>query len=90
MASIRVLKKDINSLTEELITECFIYQHFHAEVTDAKLYKVLEKLANTRNELVEQINNAANVEAAKERRAHLKKVQTAMPGLLDIMDELKK
>ncbi len=90
MASIRVLKKDLNSLTEELITECFVYQHFHADVTDAKLYHILEKLTATRNELVEQINNAANVEATKERKAHLRKVQTAMPGLLEIMDELKK
>jgi len=90
MASIRVLKKDVNSLTEELITECFVYQHFHAEVTDAKLYKVLEKLTETRNELVEQINNTAKVEDAKERKTHLRKVQAAMPGLLEIMDELKK
>jgi hypothetical protein len=90
MASIRVLKKDVNCLTEELITECFVYQHFHAEVTDARLYQVLEKLTETRNELVEQINNAAKVEAAKERKAHLRKVQVALPGLLEIMDELKK
>ena len=90
MASIRILKKDINCLTEELITECFVYQHFHADVTDAKLYHVLEKLTEIRNDLVEQINSAAKVEVAKERKAHLRKVQAAMPGLLEIMDELKK
>ena len=90
MASIRILKKDINCLTEELITECFVYQHFHPEVTDAKLFHVLEKLTATRNDLVEKINNAANIESAKERKAHLTKVNAAMPGLLDIMDDLKK
>jgi hypothetical protein len=90
MASIRILKKDINCLTEELIAECFVYQHFHPEVTDAKLFHVLEKLTATRNDLVEKINNAANIESAKERRAHLNSVHAAMPGLLDIMDDLKK
>jgi hypothetical protein len=90
MASIRILKKDINCLTEELITECFVYQHFHPEVTDAKLFQVLEKLTEKRNDLVEKINDAANIDSSKERKAHLQKVHSAMPGLLDIMDDLKK
>jgi hypothetical protein len=90
MASIRILKKDINCLTEELISECFVYQHFHAEVTDAKLFHVLEKLTASRNDLVEKINYTANIESAKERKAHLNNVHAAIPGLQDIMDELKK
>jgi hypothetical protein len=90
MASIRILKKDVNCLTEELITECFVYQHFHPEVTDAKLFQVLEKLTETRNELVEQINQAARIETPKERKTHLQKVNANVSGLLDIMDDLKK
>jgi hypothetical protein len=90
MASIRILKKDINCLTEELITECFVYQNFHSEVTDAKLFKVLEKLTGKRNDMVGQINNAANIDSTKERKAHLQKVHAALPGLLEIMDDLKK
>ena len=90
MASIRVLKKDINCLTEELIAECFVFQHFHPEITDARLFEVLEKLTETRNSLVEQVNNAAKLDVAKERKAHLQKVNTGMSGLLDIMEELKK
>ena len=90
MASIRILKKDINCLTEELITECFVYQHFHPEVTDTKLFHVLEKITAMRNDLVEKINDAANIDSAKERKAHLNLVHAAMPGLLDLMDGLKK
>ncbi len=90
MASIRNLKKDINCLTEELIAECFVFQHFHPEVTDAKLFDVLEKLTEKRNELVAEINNAARIEVAKEKKAHLHKVNASMPALLDIMDSLKK
>jgi len=90
MASIRILKKDINCLTEDLISECFVYQHFHPEVTDAKLFHVLEKLTESRNDLVAKINNAAKIESAKERKAHLSKVQAALPALLDVMDDLKK
>jgi hypothetical protein len=90
MASIRVLKKDINCLMEELISECFVYQHFHPEITDARLFQVLEKLTETRNSLVQEVNNAAKLEVSKERKAHLKKVNAGMSGLLDIMEELKK
>jgi len=90
MASIRVLKKDINCLTEELISECFVYQHFHPEITDAKVFEILESLTAKRNEMVELINNSAKVSDAKEKKLHLRKVQTAMPGLLEVMDKLKK
>jgi hypothetical protein len=90
MASIRILKKDINCLTEELITECFVYQHFHPEVTDTKLFHILEKLTAARNELVEKINEASGIESAIERKAHLTGVHKSIPGLLEIMDDLKK
>jgi hypothetical protein len=90
MASLRILKKDVNCLTEELISECFVYQHFHPEVTDAKLYQVLEKLTAARNDLVEKINFTAKFETTKDKKEHLKEVHATIPRLLDIMEDLKK
>ena len=90
MASIKNLKKDINCLTEELITECFVFQHFHPEVNDEKLFTLLEKLTSSRNDMFEQIALAGKAENALERKAILRKVQDSVPGLLDIMDDLRK
>ena len=40
MASIKNLKKNINLLTYELLTEVFAFKHFHPELSEKKLIKV--------------------------------------------------
>jgi hypothetical protein len=90
MSSIRLLKKDINCLTEELISECFVYQHFHPELTDKKLFGILQKLTDARNKLIERVNHAVNIEDIKEKKHLLNSVRDEISMLLEIMEDLKK
>lgn len=90
MASLRTLKKDINGLTDDLITECFVYQHFHSEMTDEKLLDILQKVTVRRNELVSRINGVSGMKDKKEAKKQLQAVRESIPAFIDILDELKK
>lgn len=90
MASLRTLKKDINGLTDDLITECFVYQHFHNEMTDEKLLDILQKITLRRNELVSRINGVSGMKDKKEAKKQLQDVRESIPAFIDLLDELKK
>ena len=90
MASLRILKKDINCLTEDLISECFVYQHFHPDFTDEKLFAVLQKLTDKRNELVGKINNLSGMKDLTAHKKLLQEVRAEIPELADVLEGLKK
>ena len=56
MASKRVLKKNINSLTGELLNECFTFRHFYPETKPKQVSETMWGLVHTRNELISRIN----------------------------------
>ena len=45
MASIRILKKDINILTYDLLTECYVYKHYDDKLTDSRFDEVIKKIS---------------------------------------------
>ena len=57
MASKRNLKKDINYLTFDLLTECFTYESFHNDVKQELIDEVAKSILDNRNDLISRINH---------------------------------
>jgi hypothetical protein len=87
MASIRELKKDLNYLAYDLLTEVFAYKHFHPEMDEKKFDKIILELVKLRNELIARINNPEN---PSEIKVHFNKIRTEMINLVKVVDGLSK
>jgi len=89
MASIRKLKKDVNYVTYELLTECFMLRHFHPEVNEKKFGETISKLVNTRNELIHMINYPGQDEKTG-KKMYYNNIREGMKELVSIMEKLTK
>jgi hypothetical protein len=90
MASIRDLKKNINVLTYELLTEAFTYKHFHPEVNEKKFDEVILDLVKLRNELIARINSKEKFDKPAQVKAHFNKIQNEMINLVKVVDGFSK
>ncbi|MBK3517766.1 hypothetical protein [Carboxylicivirga marina] len=57
MASVRELKKDINFLASELVTEAYVKQLVKEDVDNDKIAEVMVKAIEFRNDLVARANH---------------------------------
>ena len=90
MASIRELKKDINYLTYELLTEAFAYKHFHPEMEEKKLDEVILKLVQIRNDLISRINKSDLKSDPSAVKGHFKKIRSEVVDLVKVVDGIIK
>jgi hypothetical protein len=88
MASKRILKRQINNLTFELISECYIYKHFHPGKKEKVVDGMLETIAQKRNELIQKINNPADKNDPKKNRKFFAEVSEGMKEMVSVMDKL--
>lgn len=88
MASIRNLKKDLNYLSYELLTETFAYKHFHPELDEKKLDEAIKNIVKLRNEILHRINHPARFESPAEQKLYYHKIQEDMVKLVDVIDAL--
>jgi len=90
MASIRNLKKNVNLLTYELLTEAFTYKHFHPGMNEKKFDDVILELVKLRNELISRINNREKFDSTERIKVYYRKIQNDMMNLVKVMDGLSK
>lgn len=90
MASIRLLKKDINRLTFDLLQECFSYRHYSEELTENKFDEVIKKLVMLRNDLILRTNHPETDADSSSLKAHYKQVQLDLLKLAEVVEDLKK
>jgi len=88
MASRRDLKKSINNLTFELVSECLTYKHFHKEMKHNKTQKAMEDLVSKRNELIHKLNHPAEAADYKKNREFYRGVIKELNGMVSIMDHI--
>ena len=88
MASKRNLKRSVNNLTFELVSECLAYKHFHKDKKHDKTQKTMENLVSRRNELIDKINHPTEKNDYKKNRAYFRKVVSEMSGMVSLMDKL--
>ena len=90
MASIRLLKKDINRLTFNLLQECFSYRHFSSDLSEERFDEVIKKLVMLRNDLILRTNHPESDADSTTLKAHYKQVQLDLLELAEVVEELKK
>lgn len=90
MASIKNLKKNINLLTYELLTEVFAYKHFHPELNEKKFDEIIMNLVKLRNELISRINARDKLDGRANVKQHFRKIQDDMIKLVKVVEELSK
>lgn len=87
MASKRLLKKSINNLTYELVSECFTYRHFHPEL-NAGINEIIAGVVKTRNELIAKVNQAPKDKT--EVAAYYREIVTDMQAMVNQLDKIEK
>ncbi len=90
MASIRLLKKDINKLAFNLLQECFSYRHFSEDLSEDKFDDVIKKLVLLRNDLILRANHPETDADSASLKSHYKQVQLDLIQLAGVVDDLKK
>ncbi|NLA24024.1 MAG: hypothetical protein GX879_03570 [Bacteroidales bacterium] len=84
MASKRLLKKDINSMVDELITDSLHYLKVNPEKADKEVAEIISNALILRNELIGKINNAYK---EKDRKKIKEIFNSVIFSLIDKIDE---
>ena len=92
MASIRKLKKDLNYLSYELLTEAFAFKHFHPEMEEKKFDDIILSIVRKRNELIARINDKDEIDDSNpgKTKKHFSSIRKDMYGMIDIMKDFSK
>jgi hypothetical protein len=88
MASKRNLKKGINALTFELVSECLTYRYFHPDQQQVKVLATMEDIVKKRNELIDKINNPVDKDDYKKNRYFFRGVVKELNQMVTLMDNL--
>lgn len=89
MASIRKLKKDINALTYDMLTRCYVLKNYNPEIKEDEFDEVIRKIVYLRNDLIIRSNHPESDAESKNIRSHYRKVKEDLYELLGVIDELK-
>ncbi|MDP4207875.1 MAG: hypothetical protein Q8928_03565 [Bacteroidota bacterium] len=88
MASIRSIKKSINDLTFELVSECYSYKLFHPEKLHQDTDVAIDNIIQTRNKLIQKVNNPTEKTDAKKNKVYFKTVTKELADMVLLMDKL--
>lgn len=75
MASVRELKKDIDYLVFEVISDCFVYSNIHPENKSDELSALISEAVEFRNDLIARVNNPDGKDNPKIVKAYYKSVE---------------
>lgn len=77
MASVKSLKKDIEYLIEEVLTDCYLSIYFHEDKKE-DILKVMNKAVDLRNDLFVRVNNPIEPKNQSLVRKHYAQVRKDM------------
>ncbi len=83
MASRRNLKKDLNYLTGEVISDCFAYMFFNPDKNQDKVVNIIEDTASSRNEIIAKISQAKIEKDPKKVKAYFREIKKSMADSVD-------
>ncbi len=75
MASVRELKKDIDYLIFEVISDCFAYSNIHPDNKSDELSALINDAVEFRNDLIARVNNPDGKDNPKIVKAYYKTVE---------------
>lgn len=83
MANKKNLKKDVDFLVSEVVSDCYTFMLIHGEKNRDKALSIVETMLEKRNELITRINNPENKHDAKAVKAHYKAIQEDLMVAVD-------
>ena len=75
MASVRELKKDIDYLVYEVISDCFVFSGLHPDMKSDEVTAIISDAVNFRNDLIARVNNPDGKDNPKIVKAYYKSVE---------------
>lgn len=84
MASVRILKKEIDNLLEEVMADCYLALYFHPQSKDA-VVAIMQDTVALRNEAYEKANNPIEKHNPSLVRKHYAQLRQ---DIADKVDEL--
>ena len=83
MPSRKDLKKQINNLTYEVVSDCFTYLLIHEEKNRQKVLNIITETVKYRNELIHHVNNFDKIKTPKEIKSHCRKIKKDLLSAMD-------
>ncbi|HNV82041.1 MAG: hypothetical protein WBI34_10840 [Tenuifilaceae bacterium] len=83
MASIRNIKKDIDFLVSEVISDCYTYMMLYNRKNEEKVVGIINDLIISRNKLIERVNNPDKDLDTKQLKQHFKGIYTDLFNFID-------
>jgi hypothetical protein len=75
MASIRELKKDIDYLVFEVVSDCLIYANLHSDDNSQRISEIIEDAIDLRNDLIYRVNRPDDKDNPKVIKLHYKTIR---------------
>lgn len=89
MASIRELKKDIDYLVFEVISDCFVYAGLHPDNKTDDVSGIISDAVNLRNDLIKRVNNPDGKGDPKTIKTHYQAIKSDLiSGVDKLFDQL--
>jgi len=90
MASRRMLKKDIDYLVSEVISNCYACLYFHPEKNEDEIYKIIEEAVDVRNGLFDRIKPAEKNNRSLVRKHYAALRNDMFVSVDDLFEKLSK
>jgi hypothetical protein len=94
MANVRNLKKDIDYLVYEVISDCFVFSNLHPDIKSGELAALISDAVDFRNDLIARVNNPDGKDNPKIIKAFYKSVEkdllTGVDKLFSRLSEMTK
>lgn len=87
MASIRNLKKDIDYLVYEVLSDCFAFSEVHQDEKADELSEIITDAVNLRNDLIARVNNPDGKDNPRIIRSFYKSVASDLSSGVDNLFE---
>ena len=82
MANLRDLKKEINGIANEVISDCFLYLHLHKDKNKKEVTEIMKGTLKTRNDLIHKVNHSDSGDQ-KMIKKHFIKIRSELVDKMD-------
>jgi len=90
MAKVKDLKREINDLTYEVVSDCFTYLLVNEKKNEKKVVKIVTGAVNTRNDFIARVNRLKR-EKDTNKKAGFRKIREELcSGMNKSFEELSK
>ncbi len=90
MANLRVIKKDVIFLVNEIISDCWVYMYFNGEKNREEAQKIVADAVELGDNIFEQINHYPKDDAKKHFKALNQKLLEGVDALFVRLSALSK